>query len=68
MCRLPEHYPWSGYGAIVGDAMPDDIVDIAAVRGLAGSRAAFRTYVDEPDPRVRRGQALARPQTARRAA
>lgn len=61
MCRLPEQYPWSGFGAIVGDAPADDIVDIDAARALAGSRNAFRRYVDEPDLRVRRGQARARP-------
>jgi putative transposase len=66
MCRSPEHYAWSGYGAIVGDALPDDIVDIDAARALAGSRPAFRKFVDEPDVRIRRGQALARPQNAGR--
>lgn len=61
MCRLPEHYAWSGYGAIIGHALPDDIVDIKAARALAGSRVAFKKFVEEPDPRVRRGQARARP-------
>jgi REP-associated tyrosine transposase len=61
MCRLPEEYPWSSYGSIVGHAPPDRVVDMAAIRELAGSRAAFRRFVEELDPRVRRGQAGARP-------
>ncbi|HKU58018.1 MAG TPA: transposase [Gaiellaceae bacterium] len=68
MCRLPEHYGWSGYGAIVGHALPDDVVDINAARTLAGSRLAFKRFVEEVDPRVRWGQARARPRTTRRAA
>jgi putative transposase len=67
MCQFPEQYPWSGYGAIVGDALPDDVIDIDAARALAGSRGAFRKFVDEPDVRVRRGQARARPRIRVRA-
>ncbi len=66
MCRLPEHYPWSAYGSIVGEYPADPVVDIkAALEPFGGSRAAYRKYVEEVDPRVRRGQTRARPRTKR---
>lgn len=65
MCRLPEHYPWSGYGAIIGFAPVDPVVDLrAALEPFGGSRSAYRRFVEETDPRVRRGQVRARPQVA----
>jgi REP-associated tyrosine transposase len=77
MCRLPEHYPWCAYGAIIGLYPPDPIVDVnAALAPIGGSRRAYRAFVEEFDPRVRRaqlessatgrrGQTRARPQMAR---
>jgi len=62
MCRLPEHYPWSAYGSLIGLYPPDPIVDVnAALAPVGGSRAAYRKFVEELDPRVRRGQTRARP-------
>lgn len=63
MCRLPEDYGWSSYGATVGFFPPDSIVDLAsALAPVDGSRAAYRRFVEEGDPRLRRGQVRARPQ------
>jgi hypothetical protein len=66
MCNRPEDYAWSGYGAVIGHALPDDIIDIDEARALAGSRVAFRKFVEESDLRIRRGQARARPRVAAR--
>jgi putative transposase len=67
MCRLPEDYPWSGYGSIIGRFAPDPVIDIAAaLEPFGGSRAAYRRYVEELDPRVRRGQTRVRPRATRR--
>jgi putative transposase len=69
MCQLPEDYPWCGYGSIIGKCAPDPIIDIgAALEPFGGSRAAYRRYVEELDPRVRRGQTRVRPVARRRAA
>lgn len=55
ICRLPEQYPWSAYGSIVGLFPDDPIVDLAtALAPFGGSRDAYRAYVEELDPRLRR--------------
>ncbi|HEY2328020.1 MAG TPA: transposase [Gaiellaceae bacterium] len=64
MCEIPEDYAWSGYGSIVGHALPDDIVDVDEARALAGSRAAFRRFVEESDLRTRWGQVRGRPRVS----
>jgi REP element-mobilizing transposase RayT len=67
MCRLPQHYPWSAYGSIIGFAPADPVIDIrAALEPFDGSRSAYRRFVEESDPRIRRGQAGARPQSVTR--
>ena len=61
MCRLPEDYAWSSYGATIGMYPSDQIIDTAAaLRPIGGSRSAYRRYVEELDPRLRRGQVRAR--------
>lgn len=67
ICDRAEQYPWSGYGATIGCYADDDVVDVRALLTLFGSRAAYRKYVEEPDERVRWGQARARPRAAQRA-
>lgn len=67
ICPRPEDYPWSGYGATIGKHVDDNIVDVRAIIAMFGSRAAYRRYVEEPDERVRWGQARARPRAALRA-
>jgi REP-associated tyrosine transposase len=67
MCRRPEDYPWSAYGAIAGLYPKDPIVDLrAALAPIGGSRQAYRAYVEEPDRRKRWGQVCARPRRGRR--
>jgi hypothetical protein len=67
MCRLPQHYPWSAYGSIIGFAPADPVIDIrAALEPFDGSRSDYRRFVEESDPRIRRGQAGARPQSVTR--
>ena len=66
MCRLPEDYPWSSYGSVIGMYPKDPIVDLsAALAPVGGSRLAYRRYVEELDPRVRRGQVRLRSRTRR---
>jgi REP element-mobilizing transposase RayT len=67
ICERPEDYPWCGYGSTIGKYDDDRIVDVRAIVALFGSRAAYRRYVEEPDERVRWGQAGARPRQAARA-
>ena len=64
MCQSAEEYPWSGYGATIGRYSNDNIIDVRAVTTLFGSRGAYRKYVEEPDERVRWGQARSRPRGA----
>ena len=56
----PEHWPWCNYGSAVGLLPPDPLVDTDELLGLFGTRpdtarANLRTFVEEPDPRRRRG-------------
>jgi putative transposase len=62
LCRLPEEYPWCAYGSLIGLYPRDPIIDAkAALAPVGGSRAAYRKFVEELDPRIRRGQTRARP-------
>lgn len=55
ICRLPEQYPWSAYGSIIGDYPDDPAVDLAAALApFGGSRSAYREFIEEKDPRLRR--------------
>jgi len=68
MCRLPEDYGWSSYGATVGLYPKDPIIDLkAALAPVGGSQNGYRRFVEELDPRVRRGQVRARSQRSARA-
>lgn len=61
MCRLPEDYGWSSYGATIGLYPNDPIIDMkAALAPVGGSRNAYRRFIEELDPRLRRGQVRAR--------
>jgi REP element-mobilizing transposase RayT len=56
----PEDWPWCSYGSAIGVAATDPLVDEAEVLRLFGTspelaREALRAFVDEPDPRRRRG-------------
>lgn len=54
MCRRPEDWPWSSYGAVAGLYPRDRIVDAqAALAPVGGSRAKYRAYVEEVDPRLK---------------
>jgi putative transposase len=64
ICEVPEQYPWCGYGATMGLYPRDGIVDVRiALAPFGGSQRAYRTYVEEPERRVRWGLAWARPRT-----
>jgi putative transposase len=57
----PEDWPWCSYGATVGLAARDPLIDEAAILGLFGRNLAdgrenYRRFVEEGDPRVRRSQ------------
>ena len=58
LCDLPENYPWCSYGAAIGLAPPDPLVDEKALLGLFArdasvARQRLRAFVEEKDPRVR---------------
>ena len=60
-CERPEEHVWCDYAATVGLADPDPLVDARRALELFGDdlRVARRRYVrfvEEADPRVRRGQ------------
>lgn len=55
MCTLPEEWPWSSYGSVVGLYPRDPIVDLrAALAPAGGSQKKYRAFVEETDPRLRR--------------
>ena len=55
MCRLPEDWPWSSYGAVVGLYPRDRIVDTSSALAPArGSASRYRAFVEQEDPRLRR--------------
>jgi REP element-mobilizing transposase RayT len=65
LCATPEDWPWSSYGASIGVAPRDPIVDEDALLGLFGTsrdeaRRALRGMVEEADPRIRRSQTRVR--------
>jgi hypothetical protein len=69
MCELPEDFPWSGYGSIIGLHPRDPAIDLdAALAPFGGSRRGYRVFVEESDPRVRRCQASDRRRKTSRAA
>jgi putative transposase len=56
----PEDWPWCNYGSAIGVVPKDPIVDEGELLGLFGTspevaRARLRAFVEEPDPRRRRG-------------
>jgi len=56
-----ESWPWSGYGASVGAAPPDPLVDEHALLSFFAARPeearkSLRVFVEEADPRRRLGQ------------
>jgi putative transposase len=61
MCVKAEDWAWCSYGATVGLAHPDPLIDEGAILGLFANdpsyaRECYRRYVAERDPRVRRSQ------------
>ncbi|HEY2325937.1 MAG TPA: transposase [Gaiellaceae bacterium] len=61
VCPRPEDWPWCSYGAAVGAYPPDPLVDEPALLSLFGTspakaRRRLQAFVEETDPRVRRGQ------------
>jgi REP element-mobilizing transposase RayT len=66
ICPRPEDYPWSDYAATVGLAAPDPLVDATSAVAIFGAslstaRRRYVRFVEEADPRVRRGQTRVRP-------
>jgi putative transposase len=64
-CEAAEEWPWCGYGASIGTAPPDPLVDEAELLRLFGSsrkeaRERLRWFVEEADPRARFGQTRVR--------
>ena len=60
LASTPEEWPWCSYGSAIGVLPRDPIVDEAELLGLFGTRskvarARLRAFVEEPDPRKRRG-------------
>lgn len=56
----PEDWAWCNYGSAIGVVPTDTIVDEPELLGLFGTspkvaRARLRAFVEEPDPRRRRG-------------
>jgi putative transposase len=56
----PEDWPWCNYGSAIGVLPADPIVDEVELLGLFASspevaRTRLRAFVEEPDPRRRRG-------------
>jgi len=60
MVEAPEDWPWCNYGSAIGLQPKDPLVDERKLLGLFGTspklaRARLRAFVEEPDPRRRRG-------------
>jgi REP element-mobilizing transposase RayT len=60
LCERPEDWPWCDYGSTMGIHSPDPIVDPSKAldflgRDLRSARRLYRRFVEERDPRVRRG-------------
>lgn len=58
LCVRPEDWPWCSYGAAVGLAPRDDLIDEKELLGFFGARLdvarrRLRAYVEEADPRTR---------------
>jgi putative transposase len=65
LCDAPETWPWCGYGAAIGLAPQDPLVDESELLRLFGSsrsqaRERLRQFVDQADPRLRFGQTRVR--------
>jgi putative transposase len=61
ICERPEDYPWCSYGAAIGGYTFDPLIDERELLSLFGAdvrsaRRALRAFVEESDPRKRRGQ------------
>ena len=62
----PEEWAWCSYGSAIGVVPRDPLIDEHEVLALFGTsptlaRERLRAFVDEPDPRVRRGLTLVGP-------
>jgi REP element-mobilizing transposase RayT len=60
VCDAADDWPWCGYGAAVGSAPPDPLVNDAELLRLFGTRdeearSSLRWFVEEADPRERFG-------------
>lgn len=60
-CDAAEEWPWCGYGAAIGYAPPDPLVNERELLRFFGSRPEearehLRAFVEESDPRKRLGQ------------
>jgi REP element-mobilizing transposase RayT len=58
VCRFPEDWPWANYGAAIGVARPDEVVDESELLRLFDprpepARRALQAMVEENDPRRR---------------
>jgi putative transposase len=61
LCAAPEDWPWASYGAAIGVAPPDPVVEEDELLGLFAScpdeaRRLLKAMVEEADPRLRRRQ------------
>lgn len=58
LCRAPEDWAWSSYGATVGLYPAGRIIDLdAALAPVGGSASAYRAFVEASDPRLRQATA-----------
>jgi len=60
LVKTAERWPWCSYGSAIGVLPRDPIVDEKELLGLFGTspelaRSRLRAFVEEPDPRRRRG-------------
>jgi REP element-mobilizing transposase RayT len=61
LCEKPEDWPWCSYASAIGARPPDPLVKHEEILRLFSddleeARAAYRAFVEEPDPRIRRSQ------------